>query len=114
MRRFAALNDFVDAVAQSPRNGACPGRNPGDTDYRKPLYPFHDADFALGAVPERAQGLAIGRAVMRGDRGRDRLELDQHGALPDPLLVDLHGLAARQKTPARADFKGVRAQGSTG
>src|SRR5260221_7088693 len=63
---------------------------------------FDDAQVAFAGVAQHAQRLLVARAVVRGDRLRDALELGHDGALVQPALVCLRGRRrADQETPAR-------------
>src|SRR4051794_8636669 len=59
----------------------------------------HDAHVAHGAAVEGSEGLLVGRAVVRGRRSLDRVELDQHGAGRLAGLVGLLRGATGQEGP---------------
>src|SRR5437762_2658726 len=64
-------------------------------------YALDDPHIALDRVAEDLQRLLVSRAVVRRDRLLHAVELDHHGALVDPRLVHLRGVAAHEVAPAR-------------
>ena len=63
---------------------------------------FDNAQVPINGVPEYAQCLLIRSAVMRGDRLRDAIKLDEDDALLKPTFIDARGQAACQEAAARA------------
>src|SRR6266581_6013498 len=71
-------------------------------------YALDDPHIALDRVAEDLQRLLVSRAVVRRDRLLHAVELDHHGALVDPRLVHLRGVAAHEVAPARRLQSGRR------
>jgi hypothetical protein len=68
---------------------------------------FDDAHVALGAVAQRGERLLIGRTVMCRHGLLDAVELNQNGALHEPVFVDFGRFAARKKTGAVSNESGA-------
>jgi len=64
-------------------------------------YALHDPHVALHRVAQGFERLLIGRAIVRIHRLLYAVELDEHRALIDPLLIDLRGVAPGKKAGAR-------------
>jgi hypothetical protein len=71
------------------------------------LHAFDDADLADGAVAEGRHGLLVRGAVVRGDRLRNALELDDDGALLQAMFVDGDRLATGEERAAAAGDGGA-------
>src|SRR4051812_13935359 len=62
--------------------------------------PRDDPHVAIGRVVENLQRVLVSLTVVRGDRGGDAVEFDDHDALLDPSLERFRRHVARQKTSA--------------
>src|SRR5260221_3515223 len=62
-----------------------------------------NADVPFAGVAERFKRYALGRTVAGRDGVLDAIELSHGGALSDPLLVSLCGVAAGQEAAAIGD-----------
>ena len=62
--------------------------------------PLDNAQIAIDRLPQYAQGFLVPGTVVRGDRLRDAVELDEDRALTEATVIHLSGDPAREETAA--------------
>ena len=78
------------------RCGACAGAVPAAVG---PSFgALDDAHITIGSVTECTERLLIPGTVMRRDGLRDAIELEEDGALIEPIFIDTRGQPAREET----------------
>jgi hypothetical protein len=64
---------------------------------------FDDAQVALRRIPQGSKCGLVARAVMRGDRLGEAVELDQYGTLIDASLISLGRATSGEEAPTAGE-----------